>query len=452
MREEGLDYNEIAEALGLSPARSEPRYRVRGAGWWRATKLCRRVEKRERRMQHPDEGTIHSWLDGALSAEEAARVEAHVKECPECAAAVAEARGFIAASSRILTALDNAPRGVIPAAAPKKRIDPIVWRIAATLLVVAGGTFVVLRNEGREAPIHAINDNVGVSGAVTAAVPAASDSSMTNASSGGNKTEATRLRAKAAAPIKPPGNPPRAEAGGNAQNDFSGKALAKMGATDMSIANENPAATAAPSVAAPAAAPPSQAKPPVALPGRLTPRSANTADAGASALRALTPAPAGSVAALDAASERQTLKIVGTGRQIGARTTLYEVAPGDTVTLTEIVSVQLDGIVVTGASTTRTADQSAGVSAGSGHEERRCAHSQRARLSGCVAIGVIGLGTNRSVRENVQVSNGVTTISWTDPVTRNMMKLSGRMSPVRLQQVKTKIEQERAAEAAKKKP
>src|ERR1700704_6527902 len=94
-----------------------PHYRVRAAVWWRVTRLCRRVEKRERRMQHPDEGTIHSWLDGALSADEAARVEAHVKDCPECAAAVAEARGFIAGASRILTALDNAPRGVIPGAA-----------------------------------------------------------------------------------------------------------------------------------------------------------------------------------------------------------------------------------------------------------------------------------------------------------------------------------------------
>src|SRR6202011_2890190 len=87
-------------------------------------------------------------LDGALSADEAARVEAHVKDCPECTAAVAEARGFIAASSRILTALDNAPRGVVPAAAPKKRVDPMVWRVAATLLVVAGGTFAVLRSGG----------------------------------------------------------------------------------------------------------------------------------------------------------------------------------------------------------------------------------------------------------------------------------------------------------------
>jgi anti-sigma factor RsiW len=31
-------------------------------------------------MQHLDEGTIHSWLDGALSAEEAARVSAHIEE------------------------------------------------------------------------------------------------------------------------------------------------------------------------------------------------------------------------------------------------------------------------------------------------------------------------------------------------------------------------------------
>jgi hypothetical protein len=53
---------------------------------------------------------------------------------------------------------------------------------------------------------------------------------------------------------------------------------------------------------------------------------------------------------------------------------------------------------------------------------------------------------------NVQVVNGVTTISWMDSATRNVMRLSGRMSPARLQQVKTQIERERAAEAAKKKP
>jgi hypothetical protein len=419
-------------------------------------------------MQHPDEGMIHSWLDGALSADEAARVEAHVNDCPECAAAVAEARGFIAGASRILTALDNAPRGVIPATAPKKRVDPIVWRVAATLLVVAGGTFAVLRNGGQSAPGVTVYD--------------APDSAESSASA-----ESAAVAKSAASPITIMGNParpaggspqantlsgkqPRAKvealdkattrgaiAGGNAQNVFTGKAVAKMGAADVSTATGNPAAAAAPPVvaSAPAAPPPSQANPPAALLGRLTPRSANTADAGAPALRALTPAPAGSVAALDAASERQALKIVGTGRQIGARTTLYEVAPGDTVTLTEIMSVQLDGVVVTGASTTRTADQSAGKSAPAQATKSAAAPTVSVPDSQQIALQSASSAYAQSARartENVQLSNGVTTISWTDPVTRNMMRLSGRMSPERLQQVKTKIERERAAEAAKKKP
>jgi hypothetical protein len=380
-------------------------------------------------MQHPDEGTIHSWLDGALSVDEAARVEAHVKDCPECAATVAEARGFIAASSRILTALDNAPRGVIPAAAPKKRVDPIVWRIAATLLVVAGGTFAVLRSGGREAPIPAINDGVGMSGAVAVDAAQASDSTSVVAPSASNKAENTRLTAKAPAPIRSPGNPPRAVSGGSAQNDFSGKPLAKMGAADMSTANGNPAAVATPPVyRAPAAAPLSPANRPPASYGSVAPRADNTAETGMPNARALRPAPAGSLSALDAASEPQALKKVGTARQIGTNTTLYEVAPGDTVTLTEIMSMNLDAVVVTGLSTTPTTDRST----------EKSVTTQAAK--GAVAPG------------NVQVSNGMTTISWTDPVTRNVMRLSGRMSPERLQQVKTQIERERAAEAAKKKP
>ena len=62
-------------------------------------------------MQHLDEGMIHAWLDGQLPQDEAQQVEAHVAECRQCADAVAEARGLIAASSRILTASasQNAP-------------------------------------------------------------------------------------------------------------------------------------------------------------------------------------------------------------------------------------------------------------------------------------------------------------------------------------------------------
>jgi len=68
-------------------------------------------------MQHLDEGAIHTWLDGALSPDEARRVEEHAASCEACSALVAEARGLVAAASRILTALDDVPERVIPARA-----------------------------------------------------------------------------------------------------------------------------------------------------------------------------------------------------------------------------------------------------------------------------------------------------------------------------------------------
>ena len=87
-------------------------------------------------MQHPEEGIIHAWLDGALSAEEGAALESHVATCAECGERVAEARGLIAASSRIVSTLDLVPGGVIPAA-PKKHnrwVRPSLTAIAATLV------------------------------------------------------------------------------------------------------------------------------------------------------------------------------------------------------------------------------------------------------------------------------------------------------------------------------
>ena len=91
--------------------------------------------------EHLDEGTIHAWLDGALDATQSADVDTHVQGCAECSAKVAEARGLIAASSRILTALDDVPANVIPkpAAAPIRRrrsIAPWVSGLAAAAILV----------------------------------------------------------------------------------------------------------------------------------------------------------------------------------------------------------------------------------------------------------------------------------------------------------------------------
>ena len=63
--------------------------------------------------EHLDEGVVHAWLDGQLTAADAARIESHIAGCADCAAMVAEARGFMAASSRILTGLDGVPARVV---------------------------------------------------------------------------------------------------------------------------------------------------------------------------------------------------------------------------------------------------------------------------------------------------------------------------------------------------
>ena len=98
---------------------------------------------------HPDEGMIHAWLDGALDAQESARLEAHVAGCTACASSVAEARGLIAGASRVVGLLDEQPVPLIkPASTPTVGTDLSVWRLLrvtparasiAALLVVAVG-------------------------------------------------------------------------------------------------------------------------------------------------------------------------------------------------------------------------------------------------------------------------------------------------------------------------
>lgn len=110
----------------------------------------------EARMSRPDEGVIHAWLDGELEPAEAARVKRLSETEPEWAAAVAEARGLIAASSRIVRALDAVPGGVIPSgnarapmAARSFRVRP--WMGIAAGLVLVVGTAYVMRESTQEA-------------------------------------------------------------------------------------------------------------------------------------------------------------------------------------------------------------------------------------------------------------------------------------------------------------
>ena len=128
-------------------------------------------------MQHLEEGTIHAWLDGALSSDDAARVEEHVEHCAECAAMVADARGLIAGASRIVAALDIVPGGVLPksttavAAPPRSlwrslHLSPFRAALAASLMVAAGSLF-VLRSSRQTVPVSSKYEH-------PAGVPAAS--------------------------------------------------------------------------------------------------------------------------------------------------------------------------------------------------------------------------------------------------------------------------------------
>ena len=103
------------------------------------------------RDAHPDEGTIHAWLDRQLDATSASTLEAHLQRCDECAERVAEARGLIAGASRVIASLDDptmssdaAPRRpviVATSGAPalrRFRLTPARSAIAAVLVVAVG--------------------------------------------------------------------------------------------------------------------------------------------------------------------------------------------------------------------------------------------------------------------------------------------------------------------------
>jgi hypothetical protein len=157
-------------------------------------------------MQHPDEGTIHAWLDGELTADEVLALESHIAACPECSTRVAEARGLVAASSRIVSALDVIPGGVIPSSsAPIRKTtwySSVQFRAAAGIVVVAGASFLLL-SSGQE-------DAARSSVAVVAPKSPVAESTVTTApreiveleKSAGNHALAKPVAPRAAAPKK----------------------------------------------------------------------------------------------------------------------------------------------------------------------------------------------------------------------------------------------------------
>lgn len=159
-------------------------------------------------MQHPDEGTIHAWLDSQLSAEEGAELEAHAAKCAECAASIAEARGLVAASSRIVSSLDIVPGDVIPARAPAKRAWYLTtqFRAAAAVLFVAGVSLVLTRWDDIPTIEEVSRQTATLSVESTVASEPAEDaqSSATSQSEPPTQDGATNLAAKSTVPARAP--------------------------------------------------------------------------------------------------------------------------------------------------------------------------------------------------------------------------------------------------------
>ncbi|HEX6628420.1 MAG TPA: zf-HC2 domain-containing protein [Gemmatimonadaceae bacterium] len=366
-------------------------------------------------MQHLDEGTIHSWLDGALTPDEAARAEAHVKDCPQCQAAVAEARGFIAASSRILTALDNAPRGVIPAAAPIRRVQPWVWRVAATVLVVATGTFLVLNQRGGKS-YQASAPQVGLSQAVA---DSAATMQVTTEKAASSPSIVTQQAATgvvsgvvSAAPASAP--PPAASLAKKQPAPTGNAAEGNLGArADQRLSEDRQASRAF-------------ARP--------------EATAPVSGIAPMMRAP--SVAAMDVAST-VTPREVETKRMAGRTQTFYEVASGDTVILEEQVATELQGAVAGAGRATvdRRAQPMANRAAGKAAAVAETQQKTEAAAAPAPPPPVTALGDADEIHR----------ISWLDRSSGRVLILSGRHSQEELEEIRRRIQQLRDAAARSKK-
>ena len=171
------------------------------------------------RHEHLDEGTIHAWLDGAVAPDESARVESAAGSCAECAARVAEARGLIAASSRILSSLDAVPAGVIPGSSTdvdqlaalraRRRATSRRWwqdrrvAVAASLVFVAGVSSLVMRSNGRQTT-EASSQLTAESTPTSVLEPAPASAPATASTSPASPREAPARDAKVAASPPPP--------------------------------------------------------------------------------------------------------------------------------------------------------------------------------------------------------------------------------------------------------
>lgn len=230
-------------------------------------------------MQHLEEGTIHAWIDGELSAAESTTLEDHLASCAACREAVAVARGHVAAASRIVSALDEVPVGVVPKAtesgvvhitrprqakAPRRWASNVKFAAAAALLVAAIGTWRVVQRtpapvseaaqmESDQAPLPAVappNAERAADVVATPIAPQANNASPTPAKPAAPSTrplaaDAAELQKKAPVQSAPATTPSGGGAAAALRESAVSSARPKLLRRDSSLKLEGVVATGA---------------------------------------------------------------------------------------------------------------------------------------------------------------------------------------------------------------
>ncbi|MGK2960718.1 MAG: anti-sigma factor family protein [Gemmatimonadaceae bacterium] len=330
-------------------------------------------------MQHPDEGTIHAWLDGQLSADEGAELEAHAATCAECAASIAEARGLAAASSRIVSSLDIVPGGVIPVRAPVKRAWYLTtqFRAAAAVLFVAGVSLVLTRWDAvpeieevsRQTPTLSLE-----SAAVSEPVEDAQTSAVEQAAAP-IQDGAANLAAKSPAPPAAPAPQPAAP-----ESEWTGRGVTAIPERDAA------ARTTAVGAAAGSREMLQQSAPPV----------------------------------LVMAEELQVVRVDSTA---AARTTVYLVPPGVEISLTETTEIR--------------------ATFATGRVQERQATGAQAMSKAAAPPPAAERAPQAVTRSESADTVPAASISWTDSTTNKVFLLTGPVGRERLEEIRKLIEQKR---------
>ena len=363
-------------------------------------------------MQHPDEGTIHAWLDGALTPAEAAEVETHAASCATCRDAVAEARGLIAASSRIVSALDAVPAGVIPVRPSVKRpwYASTQLRAAAAVVFVAGASMILFNRQGDE-PLSELSQRAISASSAEATAPDTMVMLEQGAATEAQPTAQANSSQKAAT-----GSRDRTEnrtADGNLR--MAAPSRDQAAHTGSTVAENTVADAAPPSVSA---APPVTASAPAVAPAPAPPVEAERLVAG----KSITVSPVvvtGSVSGVQEIAD--DLRVLGVDSLSGARVTRYRIATGAELVLTETV-ISGRGAVA---------------------RERRfdAARAPAAPPPAPAAAAAMPPATvGQAIRAEAAALPPLETLTWTDAQAGKAYSLSGRVSKETLEQVRVRLQ------------